>query len=38
MWFKKGEMFAKYTVCNSQFSCAYSGKHDCKRHIETKQH
>ena len=34
----KGETFAKCTVCNSHFCCAHSGRYDCKRHIESKQH
>ena len=34
----KGDTFAKCTVCNSHFCCAHSGRHDCKRHIESKQH
>ena len=38
VWSEKGEAFAKCTVCNSHFSCAHSGRQDCKRHIESKQH
>ena len=34
----KGDTFAKCTVCNSHFCCAHSGRYDCKRHIESKQH
>ena len=26
------------TGCNSHFCCAHSGRYDCKRHIENKQH
>ena len=25
-------------MCNSHFCCAHSGRNDCKRHIESKQH
>ena len=34
----KGDTFAKCTMCNSHFCCAHSGRYDCKRHIESKQH
>ena len=35
---KNMNTFAKCTVCNSHFCCAHSGRYDCKRHIESKQH
>lgn len=34
----KGDTYAKCTVCNAHFCCAHSGRYDCKRHIESKQH
>ena len=26
------------TICNEEFSCAYGGKNDCSRHINSKKH
>lgn len=34
----KGREFVFCTVCNTSFSCAHGGRHDCQKHIKSVTH